>query len=257
MIAIVLAAGVGKRLGDFTRDHPKCLLPIGERHLLERSLESLARCGVTQAVVAVGHCADQVQSAIGESSPLPVRVIENPDYREGSILSLWYARQHLGGDDVLLMDADVLYPQALLDRLVGSRNTSCALLDGRVDGSGEEMILCAAGDRVWDIVRRRAGEALTPPPGVPPYDQVGESVGFLKLSAGHGAALGEILERRVGRGDRSGEYEALFPELYRRCEVGYERVDDLPWTEIDFPADVARAEDTILPAIEKLESGAT
>lgn len=256
MIAILLAAGVGHRLEPFTRDHPKCLLEVGGRDLLRRSLDALASCAVERAVVVVGYEADQVRAVLGDRPPLAVELVDNPDYREGSILSLWHARDFLGSDDVLVMDADVLYPRVLLERLVRSGHASCALLDGRVEGSGEEMILCAGGGRVWDIVRRRPGQELTPPPGVPPYEQFGESVGFLKLSAAHAAALAGILDERVRAGHRRDEYEATFPEIYRRCEVGYERVDDLPWTEIDFPADVERARATILPAIEALETGA-
>ncbi len=254
-MAILLAAGVGERLGAFTRDHPKCLLSIDGKSLLDRTLASLALCGVEEAVITVGHRAEQIRRAVGDGSPLPVTLIDNPDFREGSILSLWHARSRLVGEDVLLMDADVLYPTSLLDRLVRSQRRSCALLDGRVEGSGEEMILCSSGGRVWDIVRRRAGEKLTAPPGVGAYDQVGESVGFFRFAAPDAARLSEILDRRVRAGGRADEYEAVFPELFGACDVGYERVDDLPWTEIDFPADVDRAREVIFPAIEALESG--
>lgn len=255
MIAILLTAGVGNRLGEFTRTHPKCLLPVGGRTLLDRTLDVLANSGVEQTTIVVGHCADQVRQAAGIArGRMKLGWIENPEYRTGSILSLWQARMFLGTEDVLIMDADVLFPTELLRRLVRSRSPSCGLLDGRVEGTGEEMILCASRGRIWDIVRRRAGEPLTPPPGVAAYDQVGESVGFLKLSAPDSSMLSEILEQRVRDGDRTDEYEAAFPELFRRCEVGYERVDDLPWTEIDFPGDVERAREAILPAIEALES---
>lgn len=243
-------------MGTFTRNRPKCLLPVAEETLLSRMLASLSRSGVDRAVLTVGHCADQVRAAVGSEPPLPVDFIDNPDYREGSLLSLWHTREYLGVDDVLVMDADVLFPQVLLDRLIASTHSSCALLDGRVQGTGEEMILCASTGRVWDIVRRRAGEALHPPPGVDEFDQVGESVGFFKLSQQHAAVLAGLLERAVAAGRRSDEYESVFPAFFRQCVIGYERVDDLPWTEIDFQADVERARAEILPAIENLATEA-
>ena len=253
MIAILLAAGVGNRLGEVTRSQPKALLSFGGRTLLQRSLSALtASRPVEHVVLTVGHCAEQLRAAVGDAG-IAVEVVDNPDYREGSILSLWHARHYLGDDDVLIMDADVLYPRILLERLVRSPHRSCSLLDGRVEGSGEEMILCAGNGRVWDIVRRRPGEELTPPAGVDAYDQVGESVGFLKLSAADSATLAHILERRVREGARGEEYEAVFPELFAQCEVGFERVDDLPWTEIDFASDVDRAEADVLPAIVAME----
>lgn len=151
------------------------------------------------------------------------------------------------------MDADVLFAAALLRRLIESRHRSCILLDRRVEGSGEEMILFAAGERVWDIVRRRPGVTPAPPPGVDAYDTLGESVGFLKVGAPHAAALRTEVEKRVAAGERNSEHETTYPAFFAACPVGYERVDDLPWTEVDFPADVERARSEVLPLIEAYE----
>ena len=57
------------------------------------------------------------------------------------------------------------------------------------------------------------------------------------------------LEIRVAAGHTDIEHEEVYPELLEGVEVGFERVDGMPWTEIDFPADVARAEREVLPRI--------
>ena len=86
--------------------------------------------------------------------------------------------------------------------------------------------------------------------GAPGFELAGESVGFLKLSAGAARLLRQLLEARVAAGDTGIEHEQVYPELLSRVEVGFERVDGMPWTEIDFPADVERAEREVLPRIE-------
>jgi len=238
--AIVLAAGVGKRLLGFSNGRPKCLIEIGGKSLLWRLLEGLAAAGVPEAVVVVGFGEDAVRATIGEGpGGIRVRYLANPRYREGAILSLWTARGALDGP-ALVMDADVLCPPAMIARLVRSPHRNCFLLDAGVEPTGEEQMLLARGERVLGIVRG----------GGPGYELAGESVGFLKLSAGAARVLRELLQMRVAAGHTGIEHEEVYPELLARVVVGFERVDGMPWTEIDFPEDVARAEHEVLPRIE-------
>ena len=240
MTAILLAAGVGKRLLDATGGRPKCLTPIGGKPLLGRLLEGLVGAGVREAVVVVGFGEDAVRAAVGAGPPgIRVRYLANPRFREGAILSLWTARELLDGP-VLVMDADVLCPPAMIARLVRSPHRNCFLLDATVEVTGEEQMLLVRGERVVGIVRG----------GAPGYELTGESVGFLRLAAGAARVLRELLELRVAAGHTGIEHEEVYPELLERVVVGFERVDGIPWTEIDFPEDVARAEREVLPRIE-------
>jgi len=140
---------------------------------------------------------------------------------------------------VLIMDADVLCAPAMIARLVRSPHRNCFLLDASVEPTGEEQMLLVTGERVRNIVRG----------GAPGHELAGESVGFLKLSAGAARVLRELIEVRVAAGQTGIEHEDTYPELLERVEVGFERVDGMPWIEIDFPADVERAEREILPRI--------
>lgn len=239
MTAVLLAAGVGKRLLGHSKGRPKCLIEIGGKSLLERLLEGLAAAGVQEAVVVTGCEEEAVRAAVG-SGPGGIRVgyRTNPRYREGAILSLWAARAALDGA-VLVMDADVLCPPSMIARLVRSPHRNCFLLDASVEPTGEEQMLLVRGTRVLNIVRG----------GAPGYDLAGESIGFLKLAAGAARVLRELLEIRVAAGHTGIEHEEVYPELLERVQVGFERVDGMPWTEIDFAADVTRAEAEVLPRI--------
>ena len=241
MKAILLAAGVGRRLSAALDGKPKCLLALGGRTLLGRLITSLGKAGVQEAVVVVGYQRELIESTIGAHyRGVHMRYIFNPDYEKGAILSLWAARDELD-DDVLVMDADVLCPDEMISRLVDSPHANCFLMDGRVSGSGEEQMLMAREGRVYDIAR-------TAKPG---YDQVGESVGFLKVSRGSAPELVESLREQVEAGRDRVEHEDAYPSFMQKCAVGYERVDDLPWTEIDFAEDIERAEHEMLPLIDQ------
>jgi choline kinase len=238
--AIILAAGVGKRLLGVSGGRPKCLIELGGRSLLARQLEALRAAGVHDAVVVVGFGEAHVRDAVaGGPAGMRVRCISNPRYREGAILSLWAARAALTGP-VLVMDADVLCSRAMVARLVGSPHANCFLLDGSAPSTGEEQMLLVRDGLVRNIVRG----------GAPGYDEQGESVGFLKLSGDASRLLAGLLARRVEAGDTGIEHEDVYPELLAAVEVGFERVDGLAWTEIDFPEDVVRAEREILPLLQ-------
>lgn len=229
-VAIILAAGVGKRLGPMMEGYPKALLNIAGESLISRLIRQLRMAGVKRSVVVIGHRGDMIRATLGGTSD--VVLVENPDYQRGAILSLWCARDFLDGP-ALVMDADVYVPDEMVARLVRSPHECCFLLDGRVPPSGEEQILeeqvlMVRGDRVIDIARETRGSC----------DLTGESVGFLKLSGEAARRLRDILDARVGQGEVDIEHEEAYPELLQAVHVGFERVDDLDWTEVDFPGDV-------------------
>jgi choline kinase len=232
MRAIILAAGVGRRLGDSVTEHPKCLLDLEGKTLLHRMLSSLQEVGIADVTIVVGHLGEQVEAAV---VGLPgVRTVRNPDYRKGAILSLWTAREDLTGD-VLIMDADVLFPTAMLRRMVDSPHPSCFLIDTRAENDGEAQMVMARKGRALDITRGLRGD----------YDTCGESIGFLKLSAADAGTLVGLLERALQAGRDGIEHEEVYPALMRECVIGYEKADDFPWLEIDFPEDVIRARELV------------
>jgi choline kinase len=243
MKAIILAAGIGKRFREVTDQQPKCLIAIQGRTLLERTLAALGAAGVTEAVVVIGYRGDMIRRAIGAfCSGVRVRYVFNDRFEKGAILSLWSAREEFD-DDILIMDADVLFPITLIERLVRSTHTNCFLLDASAVNTGEEQMLLTCNGRVLNIVRGGSGD----------FDLIGESVGFLKVSRADAPLLRAILDDLVAQGRDSIEHEEAFPLFLAQREVGFERVDDLPWTEIDFPEDLERAERGVLPRIVTLD----
>jgi choline kinase len=228
MRAILLAAGRGRRLGS---DSPKCLISIEGKTLLERHFVNLIESGVDRLTIVVGFQRGMIEEAVARlRGPLEIELVENERFTRGSIVSLHVAAHHLEGGG-LWMDADVLYPAALLRRLVTSRHESCVLLDAGSEETGEEMMLGVRGGRVLKIARRVG----------PDWDLVGESVGFAKVGPEGARVMQRLLAAEVGAGRLDQEYEAAMDRAFQEVPFGFERVDDLPWTEIDFEEDVEKA----------------
>ena len=246
MRALILAAGMGWRLGGGTSQPPKSLLVFGGRTLMERHLEVLFDLGVERVHIGVGYRADLIEAEIARLGMRGfVETVYNPDYERGNVITLWRMRERLrGADHVLLMDADVLHDHRLLRRLVDSPHENCFLVDRELEPGEEPVKLCIAGTRIVEF-----GKAVDP---TVRYDSLGESVGFFKLSPRMAAALADQCERYVEGGRLDAYYEDALRELVLAeagAAFGFEDVTDLPWIEIDFAADVSKAERDILPRL--------
>ncbi len=245
MRAIILVAGVGWRLRPHTEATPKCLLEIGGKTLLRRYLEALRSLGLRDVVLIVGHLKERIIAEVAQPpDDLSVRFVENPHFTRGNILSLWYARQEFD-DDILIMDGDVLFPQELLARLLASPEANAIAVDERFQDTGEEQkVLCEDG-WVVEVTKRVAGDPRIR----------GEEVGLLRLSAEAAEVLRGILEEFIDTGKDTVEYEETFRELAVEVPIAVVEVGDLPWVEIDFEDDLARAREAVLPQVECLDRG--
>jgi len=247
MIAVILAAGIGKRLGPVGDDRPpKCLLHLGGQSLLERHIACLHDCGIDDVVVVTGYAGARVDAALRRIESAPrVLTVFNPDYERGSVVSLHAADRWLRlGDSVLVMDADVLYHPAVLRRLVDSPSADALLMDRDYE-AGEEPVKVCLRDGVPVEFRKRIDPALR-------YDDSGESVGFFRFAPETAVELADRARDYVDRWDPDAPHEEAIRDLLLADPGRYavEDITGLPWIEIDFPQDVMRAEEVILPRVE-------
>ena len=240
MRAVILAAGVGRRLGH---DKPKILLRFGGRTLLERHLAILDALGVRDVAIGIGHEALAIEQTLAALGQTDVSTVYNPDYEEGSILTLWRMRDALtAGGPVLLMDGDVLYDRRVLAPLIETHHADCLLVD-RAYEPGDEPVKVGLVDGVPADFGKTIDPALEP---------FGESVGFFRLSEGTATALVETAGRMIEEGSTERPMEDAITAVIRSASppFGFEDVTGLPWIEIDFPEDVERAETVILPTLD-------
>jgi choline kinase len=243
--AIILAAGVGRRLGD-SHHGPKVLLDFAGVTLLRRHLSNLLKAGVRRIVMTVGFEAEAIRAAVADAGAV-VQFVDNPRFRNGSLVSLQVQQAVLcAGDPVVLMDADVLCDARMVERLGQGAAENILLVDRNLEPGDEPVKLCFRRDadgreRIVDF-RKRPEHA---------HDWHGESVGFFRFSGSTAAALSARCDDYVKAGQLDVEYEEAIRDLMlaEPDRFGAVDVSDLPWTEIDFEADVARARQDILPQL--------
>lgn len=240
--AIMLAAGVGRRLGKDGQNQPKCLLRFNGKSLLERHLDYLRSCQIDEVAIAVGYQAQMIQNEIeAVKAENWVTTVYNPDYTKGSVISLWTLREHLSaGDEILLMDADVLYDRRIIERLVKTDIPNCFLLDRDFEPGEEPVKLCVRDGYLVEFRKQVALDLV--------YDFSGESVGFFRFESAIARRLATRTEQYVADGlDEKSLEEAIRDLLLETPEAfGYEDITGLPWIEIDFPEDIKRAQNEIL-----------
>ena len=158
MIALLLNSGLGSRLGDETREHPKCMTEIapGET-IISWQVKCLENAGVTQAVVTTGHLSGMLEEyLLSLDTPIRFRFVHNPRYRETNyIYSMYLAREWLAGQDVISLHGDLVMHPEVMARLAASE-TSCVTVDSTLPlpekdfkGRMADGFLCEVGVNVF------------------------------------------------------------------------------------------------------------
>ncbi len=130
MQAVILAAGMGKRLKELTSNATKCMVEVNGVTMISRALNQLDRLGLNKIVMVVGYEGEKLKDYV-KSIPLdtPVEFIENDIYyKTNNIYSLYLARQALLDDDTLLLESDLIFEDAVLDKIVNDPYPSLALV---------------------------------------------------------------------------------------------------------------------------------
>ena len=233
MIGVILAAGLAKRLRPLTDEKPKCLLEVGGKTLLQRTIDAMISAGVEEFVVVTGYRENMIRDFITINYPLTiVSFIDNVDYEHNNnIFSLWLAMERLHGIEVLLMDSDILCdPEAV--RRVARKTVPALAMQQHELGEEEMKIVVDADGRITEISKTCS-----------PKDAIGESVGIEKMTTEYTEAIYQELRKMIldeGLIDIFYEraFERLIPQGYT-----FEVVDttDLFSYELDTPEDLEKA----------------
>ena len=204
MIGVILAAGMAKRLRPLTDERPKCLLTVGQRTLLQRTVDGIIAAGISELVMVTGYSAQMIRDFLTSHYPdLTIHFIDNPDSaHNNNIFSLWLTRPYTEGRDFLLLDSDILFDPQIIPAVLSAEGSALALNRHEL---GEEEIKVIVDDqnRVVEISKVCSIEQA-----------IGESVGIEKMEADYSAALFRELEQMIeGEGLIDIFYERAFERL--------------------------------------------
>jgi len=231
--AVVLAAGSGSRLLPHTEFCPKCLVPVGGRTLLGRTMDNLAAAGITELVIVAGYCEESLRAfAAGRAGGPRVTFVRNEVFAStNNAYSLWLARVAVPGAFVLV-DGDVLYDPRVLTTLLATPGDAALAVERRGDLAAEEMKVLAGPDGHVAAVNKT----------MDPATATGESIGLARFTADTAAALWTRLGEQIAGGQRNVFYELAFEQLIAAGRTfAIADVTGFPCMEIDTPEDLAAA----------------
>ena len=130
MQAIILAAGMGKRLGELTRENTKCMIKVHQQTLIERMIKQLGNLQLDRIILVIGYKGDKVKSLIGNKiGNIPILYIENSIYdKTNNIYSLYLAKKYLVEDETLLLESDLIFSDIILQKLIADPNPNLAVV---------------------------------------------------------------------------------------------------------------------------------
>ena len=239
MKAVILAAGQGTRIRSVHGEHPKCLIEVDNKTILDRQLESLSIAGVTEVAIVVGYEKEQIISHVrSKGYSQRVHFIENPAFAiTNNIYSLWLATEWLRGDSFIALNADVIFDTEILKSAVHPYAPVSMIVDPL--WRDETMKVIVEGDRVVRMSKKISREEFN-----------GTYIGITVFSKSiHDRFLGK-LSGLIGAGRMNDFFNIAVQELADEgVHVGYTTTDGLVWAEIDDPMDLAFAQQSVFPSL--------
>lgn len=231
--ALLLAAGVGKRLKPLTRHAPKCLTEIQGVPILEHQVRALLRWGFKRLVVVVGHLAHPIREFLaGWSGALTIDFVVNPRYKTtNNIYSLWLAREVVR-EPLLLLECDLVFEPDLLSGMLVPNKIAVSPLRAWMRGT-----------TVTIDHSRRSIETFRVGPSMTGDHRSYKTVNMYSLSETSWSGVAERLGQRISEGRVDDYYEAVFAEMVADGSLCFEPVvfDCERWREVDTMADLREA----------------
>lgn len=237
MQAIILAAGASRRLRPLTDNTPKCLLEVGDKNLLQRTIENVLVNGINDFIFVTGYRENMIHEFLNKTFPSINKIfITNKDFEiNNNSYSLWMTKDFVK-DEIILLDSDILFDEKIISKLLNSRHENCLAVNF-TDQLDEEQIkvILDRDNRVKEIGKHIAiGKSA------------GESIGIEKFSAYFMKQLFIILDRKIIKENNVNEfYEASFQEIIdddSRNMIYAEDVSNLKCIEIDTVQDYENAQ---------------
>lgn len=235
MKAVILAAGMATRLRPLTNDTPKCLLRIGKCCLLERTVDVLVGNGINEIAVVTGYRSQQIIDFLNVCYPdISFEFIYNDRYETtNNIYSLWLTRKFSEGNNILLLDSDILFDPQIIPALINFHKRNALALNRHELGEEEIKVIIDNDGKVLEISKTCS-----------PQIAIGESVGIEKMSGNYTTALFAELEQMIEKEHLDNVfYEQAFERIIKKGHYFYIKdTTDLFSIELDTVEDFKQAQ---------------
>ena len=233
MKALILNSGLGHRMGDITKSHPKCMTELSENEtILSRQLRLLCKNNIREVVITTGYF-DQVliDYCLSLNLPIEFKFINNPVYdRTNYIYSIYCAKDELN-DDILLMHGDLVFDETVLEDILHYPK-SCMKVSSTISLPNKDFKAVVNNGRVYKV-------------GIEFFDNAMEAQALYKLKKRDWEIwLKEIMV--FCESGNTGVYaENAFNQVSNQCEIYALDVKERLCAEIDTPEDLAKVKEML------------
>ena len=236
MKAIILAAGVGSRIRPLTDNCPKSLLKIGDKTILEMMITHLQDCDIDEIIFVTGYLENQIKEYVEKNFPtIKAHFVLNKKYAETNTgFSLLLTKELVQDSDFIKFDADVVFDQEILKKLIACQYENALCIDKNIDLDAEEI----------KVIIDDENKILKASKTVDPKKAVGESIGIEKIGKNTAKILFKELEEMMKDEKNHQEYyEAAYERLIEKG-INFHALDitGSKWVEIDTKEDFDLAE---------------
>ena len=231
MKALILAAGVSRRLYPQTYNTPKCLLEVGGKPIINYQLEALSELGINDITMIVGYHREMLVGSVEKNFPkINFKFIVNHHFFETNTAYSVYIGKEALSDRHLLMNADVVYPKELLSKLYHSSFENVLAVDIKSCGREEVKVIDGGQNKISAIGKDLIEDHC-----------LGEFIGVAKFSSMFMNEFVKALGQLIEAGGKNDYFEAGIEKLLEKQLVHYVDVSEYPCLEIDFIEDLELA----------------
>ena len=256
MQALMLAAGMGKRLGRFTKNSTKCMVNVNGKTLIEYAIEALVKCGIQKFIIVVGYKSEILKNYIKEKFPkeklngMEIEFIENTIFdKTNNIYSLYLARKEFEKDDTILLESDLIFKGKIIQQMISSPEKNLAAVSHYENWMDGSCTLLDENDSITGMVSKENFSWQK-------TDLYYKTVNIYKFSSDFSKKYYipflEAYQKTFGMNEYYEQVLRIISYLQPNILKGF-KVSSDDWYEIDDAADLAIAENKFATTKEKLK----
>ncbi|HKC14523.1 MAG TPA: phosphocholine cytidylyltransferase family protein [Patescibacteria group bacterium] len=235
MKAVILAAGVGSRIRPLTDQAPKSLLEINGSTILGRMLTNIQKSGIKDVTIVTGYLEEKIKEFASSFTGLNIKYVRNDKFdKTNTAYSLMLTKKFIRDEDFVKFDADVVFEQKILEKLIQSPFKSALCIDKNIHLDKEEVKVQLGTDgRVLKVGKKIDFNRAS-----------GESIGIEKIGKEAGKILFGELEQLLKDPNKWNEYydDSYTTLVELGIPFGAVDISGLKWVEIDTHEDYAKAQ---------------
>ncbi|WDP88929.1 MAG: phosphocholine cytidylyltransferase family protein [Desulfobacter sp.] len=208
MKALILAAGLGSRLNDYTKEIPKALVKVAGKPIIDYQITSLKANGIKDIVIATGYHGGLIKKYVQKFSDCHFKFVNNPEYdNSNSSYSFWLASHLIEGEAYIHLNCDIIVNEETIQLLINCHQDNIIVMDKSIQLSDNMELVALNGDRIVEM-RNTLFEGA-----------VGKAVGVAKLSHGTVVWLKNRIFQYIENGDKCQNYYGVIRQAVKVHDI--------------------------------------